>query len=753
MVVGMMKWRPWPPILSKKFEAKITIKHLQGLIHVAKLGIEVNWKGSNKSNNPLNFKRKSVRRNVTKEGSLKDNGMLEWNEEFVTVCNLIGLKNGGFHLWEVAFMVFDINNLNHKDLLKKSSLNFFGLKPLCFHLYAFYFFFSFFFFIQGSSQGPKKIYPALATGSLNIAQYASSVEQNDVDISIPLSVTSGITESRPILCVSLSLQELRSVNESTEQAQRSITSLPLAPGNGEDESSGLKTGLQKVKMFRAISVNRAKKACREEEGSGGKCSVRRYDADYPFDTDSLDADEVESEEVKDDDDSSVRKSFSYGTLAYANHAGGLSYFSSTSSSEDEDWLYYRNHKETTDYYSSPSIVDQVEIQILKKSIFPWRKRKLSFRSPKNKGEPLLKKDSAEEGGDDIDFDRRMLSSSDECKSEEGTSTNGSTVSEFGDDSFEVGKWENKEVKSRDGHMKLLTQVFFASIDQRSEQAAGESACTALVAVIADWFQNNGTELPIKSQLDSLIRDGSLEWRNLCTNEVYRDRFPDKHFDLETVIQAKILNLDVVPEKSFVGFFQPEGLEEGDLRFLDGAMSFDSIWEEISKIGSNYSDVMNPLVYIVSWNDHFFVLKVDHDAYYIVDTLGERLYEGCDRAYVLKFDKDTSIERVAVDTRRSNDSLEGEKVSESQSKETWTAIVNDINEEDEVETIVCKGKESCREYIKSFLAAIPIRELKDDLKKGLMGASTPLVHHRLQIEFHHTKCFQDKQPEKIISLRR
>ena len=44
--------------------------------------------------------------------------------------------------------------------------------------------------------------------------------------------------------------------------------------------------------------------------------------------------------------------------------------------------------------------------------------------------------------------------------------------------------------SRDGHMKLQTQVFFASIDQRSERAASESACTALVAVIVDWFQNN-----------------------------------------------------------------------------------------------------------------------------------------------------------------------------------------------------------------------------------------------------------------------
>lgn len=713
----MMKWRPWPPISSKKFQVKIVIKHLQGLIDnsasgsgshdVSKLGVEVKWKGSNKSNNPLSFKRKSVRKNVTKQGLVKDDGLIvEFNEDFVCDCNFLGLKDGGFHHWEVAFMVFD-----------------------------------------GLNQEPKKGGCAIATGSLNLAEFASSADQNETDINIPLSLPNGVTESGPTLCVSLSLQELRVSHESTEKAENSVIPLPLSPNNGEDEPSGLKAGLRKVKIFRAISVNRAKKTCREEECSDGKSSVRSYDADYPFDTDSLEADEVDSEEVK-DVESTVRKSFSYGTLAYANHAGGLSYFNS-SSSEDEDWIYYRNYKEKTDY-SSPSVIDPLETQISKRSIFPWRKRKLSFRSPKNKGEPLLKKDSGEEGGDDIDFDRRMLSSSDERKSEEDTNTIRSSISEFGDDNFAVGKWDKKEVISRDGHMKLETQVFFASIDQRSERAAGESACTALVAVIADWFQNNWNEMPIKSQLDSLIREGSLEWRNLCENEVYRERFPDKHFDLETVLQAKIRNLGVAPEKSFIGFFQPEGLEEGDLHFLDGAMSFDSIWDEISKIGSSYRDSMNPLVYIVSWNDHFFVLRVEHDAYYIIDTLGERLHEGCNQAYVLKFDKDTTIERLPVDTQKENEKPEGEKVNESQSKETLSVVVNN-NEKDEPESIVCKGKESCKEYIKSFLAAIPIRELQTDLKKGLMAASTPIVHHRLQIEFHHTKCLPVEASTETMAI--
>ncbi|KAD7479872.1 hypothetical protein R6Q59_008704 [Mikania micrantha] len=697
MVVGMMKWRPWPPISSKRFETKIIIRHLQGLVEntatadgdsqdLSKFAVEVKWKGCNKSNNPLSFKRRSVRRNVTKEGSLQDNGIIEWNEEFVSVCNLFCLKDGGFNQWDVAFTVFD-----------------------------------------GSNQGPKNSYCCIGSGSLNLADFASSDGQKETDISIPLSAYSGIAESGPILKVSLTL---RVSHETTEQGQKSVIPLPVLPSNVQEEPSVFKAGLQKVKIFRAKSANQAKKACREEEGSDGKSSVTSYDADYLFDTDSIETDEVDSEEVK-DEDSVVRKSFSYGTLAYANHAGGLSHFNS-SSSEDEDYIYYRNYKQKTNY-SSESIADPSETQILKRSIFPWRKRKLSFRSPKNKGEPLLKKDSGEEGGDDIDFDRRMLSSSDECKSDEDTNTNRCSISEFGDDNFAVGSWEKKEIISRDGNMKLVSQVFFASIDQRSEQAAGESACTALVAVIADWFQNNWNEMPIKSQLNRLIRDGSLEWRNLCENEVYRERFPDKHFDLETVLQAKIRNLSVVPEKSFIGFFQPEGIKEGDLHFLDGAMSFDGIWDEISKIESDYTDGMNPLVYIVSWNDHFFILKVEQDAYYIVDTLGERLYEGCNQAYVLKFDKGTVIERLPIDTQKSNEKSEGEKVKESQGNEIQSITLSNDSE------ILCKGKESCKEYIKSFLAAIPIRELQADLNKGLMAASTPVIHHRLQIEFHHTKC--------------
>ena len=44
---------------------------------------------------------------------------------------------------------------------------------------------------------------------------------------------------------------------------------------------------------------------------------------------------------------------------------------------------------------------------------------------------------------------------------------------------------------------------------------------------------------------------------------------------------------------------------------------------------------------MSWNDHFFLLHFRREAggtvAYVMDSLGERLCEGCRRAYVLRFD--------------------------------------------------------------------------------------------------------------------
>ncbi|KAJ0982619.1 hypothetical protein J5N97_010874 [Dioscorea zingiberensis] len=712
MVARMMKWRPWPPAATgRKVEARLVVRRVDGLEGEGegeKMAVEVMWKGGKGGLGAL--RRGAKRRNWTRGEGVGDGGVVVWDEEFRSVCSLTAHKENAFHPWEIGFTVF-----------------------------------------SGLNQVPKKL-SVIGTASLNLAEYASAADI-ETEINLPLVLPDAGAEPHPTLNLTLNLLELRTFQEPEvlQKCMMPVTSSP-PPGDGlpleKDELSALKAGLRKVKIFSDfISTRKAKKTCHDDEGSEGKCSTRSEDGEYayPFDSDSLDDDDVDEVE---DGDSSFRKSFSYGTLASANFYGGSVYSNLRINGDYEDWVHYSHRQSdvgssTLDETAVP-ISDQSLRQTSKRSILNWKKRKLSFRSPKAaKGEPLLKKGNGDEGGDDIDFDRRQLTSSDESynglKVDDDGSVQRSSVSDFGDDNFVVGSWESKKFVSRDGQMKLSTQVFFASIDQRSERAAGESACTALVAVIADWFQSNLDMMPIKSQFDGLIRDGSLEWRNLCENQTYRERFPDKHFDLETVLQAKIRPLSVNPGKSFIGFFHPEGTDNNSgFDFLHGAMSFDSIWDEISQVSSDCPVNGSPQLYIVSWNDHFFVLKVERDAYYIIDTLGERLYEGCNQAYILKFDENTSIYKTRDEEKSPTSEAGGAGNQQAQENNTQKSAKEDDAKDGAIEEeIVCRGKETCKEYIKSFLAAIPIRELQADIKKGLM-ASTPL-HHRLQIEFHYTEA--------------
>jgi hypothetical protein len=108
-------------------------------------------------------------------------------------------------------------------------------------------------------------------------------------------------------------------------------------------------------------------------------------------------------------------------LGHANKAGGSFYSNAITNAEDESWIYYNHRKQDMgSLYVESSTASDHEQSLRQSSIrgiLAWRKRKLSFISakPKSKGEPLLKKDCGE-GGDDIDFDRRQLSSSDESSS-------------------------------------------------------------------------------------------------------------------------------------------------------------------------------------------------------------------------------------------------------------------------------------------------------------------------------------------------
>lgn len=264
----------------------------------------------------------------------------------------------------------------------------------------------------------------------------------------------------------------------------------------------------------------------------------------------------------------------------------------------------------------------------------------------------------------------------------------------------------KDLASRDGKSKLRSEVYTASIDQRSEQAGGEAACAAVAVVVAHWFQANPRLIsPSGTEFDSLITQGSSLWQSLSDEESYLTLFPDRHFDLETIVSAELRPVRVCTDKSFTGFFSPERFAS-----LGGLMSFDQIWDEVEKEVAVASGNGESRVYVVSWNDHFFVVKAGLDGYCVIDSLGERLFEGCKQAYILKFD---------------DSSLMYEKEGGASSEEK----------------LVCKGKECCREYIKRFLAAIPVAELAAKEEKGdVVGVS--LLHEKLQIDLHHIMLIGD-----------
>lgn len=271
-----------------------------------------------------------------------------------------------------------------------------------------------------------------------------------------------------------------------------------------------------------------------------------------------------------------------------------------------------------------------------------------------------------------------------------------------DELLMIGRWEEKTVTSRDGLLELSTEIFFASIDQRSEKAAGESACSVLAAVIADWLHRNPRDLPLRCQFDELVREGSSEWRRLCADAGHAARFSDRHFDLDTVLAARLRPLTVLTEKSYVGFF---AMPDEGTELIQGAMSFDQMWDEVV-----CAETEKDRVYIAGWNDHFFVLKVEKEAIFLIDTLGERLFEGCNQAYILKFDRGSRV--------FSNDPAEDGGEGGAAARR-----------------LVCEGLGSCKEFIKGFLAAVPLRELQEEMERGLTREDR---HHRLlQIEFHYT----------------
>ncbi|KAL0394267.1 UNVERIFIED_CONTAM: hypothetical protein Slati_4392900 [Sesamum latifolium] len=178
----------------------------------------------------------------------------------------------------------------------------------------------------------------------------------------------------------------------------------------------------------------------------------------------------------------------------------------------------------------------------KEGWFSWKSRRFSFKRAKTKEEKFDEKTENCSIENKIDADPQCSTSSSVDPFNDGAKqkddpTKPCLGSEHQDNT--AGAWEEKELISRDGQAKLKASVFFASFDQRSDKAAGGSACTVLVAVISHWLHSNSDSMPNRLEFDNLIMQGSSEWRKLCENVAYVDDFPNKHFDLETILRADI----------------------------------------------------------------------------------------------------------------------------------------------------------------------------------------------------------------------
>lgn len=111
-----MRWRPWPPLISKKFDVKLVVRRLENLgdggdwVQEGAGGgasVEIRWKGPPRI--ALSSFRKTVKRNCTREERFKNGPdgavLVEWDEEFQSACNLSAHRDNVFHPWEISFTV------------------------------------------------------------------------------------------------------------------------------------------------------------------------------------------------------------------------------------------------------------------------------------------------------------------------------------------------------------------------------------------------------------------------------------------------------------------------------------------------------------------------------------------------------------------------------------------------------------------------------------------------------------------------
>lgn len=270
-------------------------------------------------------------------------------------------------------------------------------------------------------------------------------------------------------------------------------------------------------------------------------------------------------------------------------------------------------------------------------------------------------------------------------------------------------------------------------------------------------------------IDALISGAAREWRTLCQDELLVAKFPDKHFDLDTAaglhtpftVAGEVLRTEGREDKkvnsssghdeknkklyrasihhggSFVGFLRPPGIAVGDSPVLDmladAAPPLEQIIQELRQ--------QSPATFAVSWNDHFFTLHFrleksigssdsnnssskESIVAYVIDSLGERLCEGCRRGYVLRFDEE---------------SLMG--VGDEGDGDAWDTTEGDKNEKNSKKTSQCNVASAVAAFVGDVLPSRALRDVSCSISafaNGDRNAVEPdpeTLMRRLQIEFN------------------
>jgi hypothetical protein len=275
-------------------------------------------------------------------------------------------------------------------------------------------------------------------------------------------------------------------------------------------------------------------------------------------------------------------------------------------------------------------------------------------------------------------------------------------------------------------------------------------------------------------LDFIVTGAAREWRRLCSDESLVARFPDKHFDLDTAAELhapfsveaemrafeadaeappdsdgsfsppgstaglptkkpkrkSLLRAKIHHDKSFVGFLRPPGVARGDSPALDALAEAAPPLETIVRELAAAATPKTPSTYAVSWNDHFFTLHFRREAdmqtvAYVMDSLGERLCEGCRRAYVLRFDSE-SLESTST--------FSSPYAKETRDTEDGATIAEPLD-----------AAAAAAAFIGDVLPSRALRDVGAQILAAASGAGKAeqpdpeTLMRRLQIEFHRVEA--------------